>query len=238
MYEGLPIWLVELRHQATHEKIPPLGYLRKAHAESIQWLHDNYWVVQANALQDMKDLIAGHLQDYRTEFLKEKSSPHYLQKHLQSIIDSLSGDTFVEVLFPVLLHRGFMIPDKKPKKIPSRLDEKDSNVQVWIGILEECHAKWSDFIFSLIEKLFELGTESNADPYFYLWIHFLLDRFGSGMEEREIISFLKLCFAKWEGNSTVLNLIKIVKTFPNMPSPSHRYHTAIDYLLKIEQLDG
>ncbi|KAF9243749.1 Las1-like-domain-containing protein [Melanogaster broomeanus] len=40
---GLPSWLVELRHAATHEDLPSLELLREAARESLSWLLHNYF---------------------------------------------------------------------------------------------------------------------------------------------------------------------------------------------------
>ncbi|KAL4080056.1 Las1-like-domain-containing protein [Scleroderma yunnanense] len=40
---GLPSWLVELRHAATHEDLPSLELLREAAQESLAWLFHNYF---------------------------------------------------------------------------------------------------------------------------------------------------------------------------------------------------
>ncbi|BGP03646.1 rRNA-processing protein las1 [Rhodotorula toruloides] len=39
----LPLWFVELRHQATHEDLPSLGVLRDAARQALDWLCTNYW---------------------------------------------------------------------------------------------------------------------------------------------------------------------------------------------------
>ncbi|KAF4607063.1 hypothetical protein EYR38_001120 [Pleurotus pulmonarius] len=41
---GLPAWLVELRHAATHEDLPSLELLRQASRESLTWLLNNYFL--------------------------------------------------------------------------------------------------------------------------------------------------------------------------------------------------
>ncbi|KAE9395918.1 Las1-domain-containing protein [Gymnopus androsaceus JB14] len=41
---GLPPWLVELRHAATHEDLPSLEVLREAARQSMSWLLHNYWL--------------------------------------------------------------------------------------------------------------------------------------------------------------------------------------------------
>lgn len=41
---GLPAWLVELRHAATHEDLPSLELLREAGRQSMVWLLHNYFL--------------------------------------------------------------------------------------------------------------------------------------------------------------------------------------------------
>ncbi|KAG6891085.1 hypothetical protein C0995_014175 [Termitomyces sp. Mi166 len=45
---GLPPWLVELRHAATHEDLPSLDLLRDAARESMSWLLHNYFLPTIN----------------------------------------------------------------------------------------------------------------------------------------------------------------------------------------------
>ncbi|KAJ7630589.1 Las1-like-domain-containing protein [Roridomyces roridus] len=45
---GLPPWLVELRHAATHEDLPSLELLRQAARESMTWLLHNYFIPTLN----------------------------------------------------------------------------------------------------------------------------------------------------------------------------------------------
>ncbi|OBZ79225.1 Protein LAS1 [Grifola frondosa] len=45
---GLPPWLVELRHAATHEELPSIEVLREAARESMRWLLNNYFLPTLN----------------------------------------------------------------------------------------------------------------------------------------------------------------------------------------------
>ncbi|KAF5337088.1 hypothetical protein D9611_003451 [Ephemerocybe angulata] len=45
---GLPSWLVELRHAATHEELPSLSLLREAARQSLSWLLHNYFLPTIN----------------------------------------------------------------------------------------------------------------------------------------------------------------------------------------------
>jgi len=41
---GIPAWLVELRHAATHEDLPSIELLRDAAREAMGWLLNNYFL--------------------------------------------------------------------------------------------------------------------------------------------------------------------------------------------------
>ncbi|GAA5872576.1 hypothetical protein JCM1840_004841 [Sporobolomyces johnsonii] len=41
---GLPLWFVELRHQATHEELPALPVLRDGARQALDWLYTHYWI--------------------------------------------------------------------------------------------------------------------------------------------------------------------------------------------------
>lgn len=72
---GLPLWFVELRHSATHDKLPTLSSLRRARVQALEWLETHYWKVKANSANDKLDKIARLLDDYRisrTDYLKGK----------------------------------------------------------------------------------------------------------------------------------------------------------------------
>ena len=42
----IPGWIVELRHDATHNVLPSLSILRSAAQHMLQWLHQHYWLQQ------------------------------------------------------------------------------------------------------------------------------------------------------------------------------------------------
>ena len=45
---GLPAWLVELRHAATHEDLPSIEVLREAARQALAWLLQNYFLPTLN----------------------------------------------------------------------------------------------------------------------------------------------------------------------------------------------
>jgi hypothetical protein len=50
---GLPGWIVELRHDATHKQLPSLSVLRAAGEYLLNWYQQNYWDPQLNLLQTL-----------------------------------------------------------------------------------------------------------------------------------------------------------------------------------------
>jgi len=43
---GIPDWLVSIRHEATHSKMPSLAILRPGANYALQWLQGNYWNIE------------------------------------------------------------------------------------------------------------------------------------------------------------------------------------------------
>ena len=43
---GIPSWIVELRHDGTHNQLPSINVLRAASKHMVKWFYDNYWEVQ------------------------------------------------------------------------------------------------------------------------------------------------------------------------------------------------
>ena len=86
---GIPGWLVELRHEATHNKLPTLSLLRAAARHLITWYYDNYWNPQLLHIQAMM-LSCIQLQPSSLSSLTTNS-----------ITDNTSTPTFLtEILIP------------------------------------------------------------------------------------------------------------------------------------------
>lgn len=52
---GLPATFVELRHQSTHEQLPPLALLRSAAKKALSWIWDYYWKNLSASIDDEAD---------------------------------------------------------------------------------------------------------------------------------------------------------------------------------------
>ncbi|KAG0699715.1 Las1-like-domain-containing protein [Suillus ampliporus] len=94
---GLPSWLVELRHAATHEDLPSLEMLREAARESLTWLLHNYFLPTINPsaprLSTVTPLrpVSPLLKQYKT-LLKLVTRDASLRKQYQPDIDAVMRD--------------------------------------------------------------------------------------------------------------------------------------------------
>jgi ribosomal biogenesis protein LAS1 len=77
---GLPATFVELRHQCTHEELPPLSKLRVAAERSLLWIWEHYW----KSLED--PLVPMDADEYRTilrEYLGWRAGSQYSNEDRQ-----------------------------------------------------------------------------------------------------------------------------------------------------------
>ncbi|KAG2370240.1 Las1-like-domain-containing protein [Suillus spraguei] len=94
---GLPSWLVELRHAATHEDLPSLEMLREAARESLTWLLHNYFLPTINPSVPRPSTapplrpVAPLLKQYKT-LLKIVTRDASLRKQNQPDIDAIMRD--------------------------------------------------------------------------------------------------------------------------------------------------
>jgi Las1-like len=61
---GVPGWLVDLRHEATHNQLPPLSTLRMAASALLQYFAAVYWDPLAESRADAHDRVMQLLKDY------------------------------------------------------------------------------------------------------------------------------------------------------------------------------
>ena len=75
---GLPRELVDLRHEATHGDLPSLTRLKSAASVALNWLHNQYWRVQADHLQNIVTTIRNFLDEYLAALQDEKGAEKML----------------------------------------------------------------------------------------------------------------------------------------------------------------
>ena len=61
---GIPDWMIDIRHDATHKGIPGLEELRRAARQALSWLEERYWRPQSAAVKHARAKVRGLVQRY------------------------------------------------------------------------------------------------------------------------------------------------------------------------------
>jgi hypothetical protein len=213
-----------MRHQATHEKIPTLPYLRQCRTLALDWLYSNYWSIQMTALEDMTASVQDLMDSLRRipeESLKQRDykAKQEMQKILKKIIDELSMDTFSEVLLPIL---GKELTRNNRVVLE---DEGSPDLLRWDPLFTSCEAAWPGFSLALWEYLWDISQVKSVAK---TWCLFIINRYCSTFPESDCESMVKILFERQSQDS--LDLIKALEKKTGFPYPEHRYYTLTKYL--------
>ena len=177
-YMGVPNWIVDLRHDATHAAFPSLGELRAASQWSLEWLKSEFWEVQSQdttKASDIKSCLHGTLRDLLVAFMQARyqnlvEDLPAASKATLTKLEEVVTDMGVEAC-PVLLDDGYLIPTEEQLnsmgiEIQNAFNERELHVptkiiQIWrpvIFLLQRC-----DLIPSLLfEILSNIGTSKSV----------------------------------------------------------------------------
>jgi len=61
---GIPEWIVDLRHAATHKTMPVLVNLQQACKVALQWLKDKYWQPQVKHHSNRVEFVTSNIELY------------------------------------------------------------------------------------------------------------------------------------------------------------------------------
>jgi hypothetical protein len=118
---NLPRYFVDIRHSATHDKLPSLSVLRKAAKDALRWLEDNYWSIQDSYCDDLKRTCTDLLSKYKNSRkfdLKDDNSAAQLSDQsnrlIKDIVSICPNSLLREILIPVLVDQpGMLVPLNK-----------------------------------------------------------------------------------------------------------------------------
>ncbi|KAH3767660.1 ribosomal biogenesis protein LAS1 [Pelomyxa schiedti] len=188
---GLPYSLVNIRHQVTHQMLPPLHFLVLASHLALEWLYRQYWITQSPV--DTRSTIIGVLERYRTGirslgFFSEATSlsptdPSVKQKLdiLTSLGSMLSApDILREHLCPSFVEDGFLIPktkeDTRWKQIPPLLE------YMWFPALHTLSSRSNQFASTMLviladrlTRLFRKSPSQHEPSLLLLWFSKILN---------------------------------------------------------------
>ncbi|KAJ1330611.1 hypothetical protein BSLG_009063 [Batrachochytrium salamandrivorans] len=161
---GLPGWFIELRHAATHDKLPPLSLLRTGCSQALQWLQKNYWAIQQSFVADTTHSVGLALaayKDSRKATARGQNADAATLHSLQDITQLLTADTYPDILIPILTQIGFLVPLAKKKRAGREVDGRVQSLplpleQLWIKLIETCECTWSGFNEELLLSILDI----------------------------------------------------------------------------------
>ncbi|KAG0209077.1 rRNA-processing protein las1 [Mortierella sp. NVP41] len=198
---GMPIWFVELRHTATHDYLPSLAILRSATNQALAWINDNYWMPQLvsvkldetlspEMLTAMSDYVGTVIGSHRAEKERQleentlsqpKQEAHIVGRLVRDLIKRCrSGDELLNVLIPILLEPGMLVPNSKKMRASGRdlsLDSLGRMVDLcWMPLLNKVHADlrgtnnkdgdpisfWVGLVDAMLQKLIDANNAARA----------------------------------------------------------------------------
>lgn len=165
---GLPDWLVELRHDATHMRLPSLESLKWGLYEGLKWLKTEYWEAQSILHDGNEDKLLQLLIDF-------KITPDV--SRAESIANTVCTCNFWSFLPSVLFTEGILIP-LQDELSPAEL------VKTWKPLLEALDKLSTEFTTSLMMYLIQnlsndaKISESYKQSCYFAWINILLKAFS------------------------------------------------------------
>ncbi len=95
---GIPLWIVDLRHESAHNQLPSLSVLRFAAKHLLAWLRSNYWDRQDEAIRSPIRQVAQILQSKLLSDNETETSPSMDLKEV------LTSDHIREIAVPLLVN--------------------------------------------------------------------------------------------------------------------------------------
>ena len=113
---GVPEWIVELRHEATHGSLPSLNELSAAMLWALEWLRENFWEPQTSetfGVSSLKSAAGDILKDSLVTYMQrrfqeisngESTSNKQLLTNIEHMLQQLGS-----CACPILVEDGYLI---------------------------------------------------------------------------------------------------------------------------------
>lgn len=169
---GIPRWLVDLRHECTHDKIPSYEVLYEASAIAFEWLKVNYWQRHLEFLDEAHSKLFDLMQRYKRQSKIHIEKLHVLNQDdlvesARRLVDEfplLEGEKEVRfVLFRILMGKSFLISRKDPSKAFIKSYPNVKRVGVWYPLLETIRQRAKQSAFGFLCEIFEFIYEMNEE---------------------------------------------------------------------------
>ena len=182
----LPTYLVDLRHSATHDTLPPLTVLVSAGERALKWVVQKYWVFQVendgygeislNCNQNLGHHAQGRLealiQPFWTRYFLKKLGIQDRHNCLDHIVNILPMEAVATTLVPMLVQAmDIDVGDESSASLGKReklgLEALKYFSRVWNGLFE-------DVILSILEGVIVESEGDRAQIVRVSWMKTLL----------------------------------------------------------------
>ncbi|KAJ3367999.1 Ribosomal biogenesis protein las1l [Allomyces arbusculus] len=179
---SIPLWLVDLRHQATHDTLPALVVLMQARETILAWLRDHYWLRQRNVLADTRNELLDHLKVFRKarkdELRSSLSAAAMRQRDAEPVSnaavarilnETLAGDatTVVQVLIPALVAPGALVPTLERARASFPGDLSSKQFELWMPLLTAVQTAhpcfYEELLFALTDRIAQATRVVDGD---------------------------------------------------------------------------
>lgn len=182
---GIPDWIVNLRHSATHFNLPSVEILEKAIASLFKYLKERYVDAYKEISTDqllLNQNVKGFIESSFTEYMNSRykktlmrtmnkknlnESSEDLDKNVESLVVNFRIDTF-----EVLLQDGFMVPTNDQLNAMGIMAEEyleqeslnfpKSFLNIWNQFLSYCNEmNLVGYLFNNLITVYKLEVDNN-----------------------------------------------------------------------------
>lgn len=255
---GLPDWLVDLRHEATHANLPSMELLQRGLCIALSWLKMEYWEAQMKVHDGNDRKLFQLLNKYwriavgSVTGRKKKADPK-LKDISKELVYTVSTSNQWSLLPSILFSEGILLPSQdKLSSLAVRWSHQDNSmhslvddvpieiIEMWEPLLKALDESSEEFTTSLIMYLLQHLSDSqtggiNKPSCYFAWIKILLGGFSRDkfpLVLNKGIEWVVVLQATLE-NPTSYSLALIPIILKNIPAISASLKDKIEYLVSV-----
>ncbi|ETK75020.1 hypothetical protein F441_18699 [Phytophthora nicotianae CJ01A1] len=170
---GIPLWIVDLRHESSHNQLPSLPVLRFAAQHLLAWLRSNYWGAQEDLIRGQVHHVAHWLFEQLPHLNKQSSDEEMQVGATQDVPKPvLDADNLRNIVIPLLVvgeqyseclaPTGLLFLEATPPE-----DQDAAEIfqkETFITLLLQLQPLWRGFSASLLAKLCQKVFDTICPP--------------------------------------------------------------------------
>eukprot|EP01132_Coremiostelium_polycephalum_P003149 gene3149-3938_t len=168
---NLPKMFVDIRHEASHGRLPSIHLLKLICGSALNWVDDTYWRPQMSMFGHGFTETMKLLTDYRDAFRQtDVGDPIkynlWIKNHLKVTVTSICqvmNNEYLQgsVLIPILLDYEFIVPDSRKGLVFEEIPQKF--IKLWNPLLLALHKELPHFLILMLTLLTDRVLSFNND---------------------------------------------------------------------------